>query len=127
MAMEEGEWTMLRRLAIPVLALVGATAWASLGQAIAEERQGANLAARATGVTVGDDFFRPKSLSVRRGTRVRWTWRGRDAHNVTVTSGPVRFRSPTQSTGTFSRKLSRRGTYRIVCTIHGQRMTIKVR
>jgi plastocyanin len=125
--MEEGAFEMLKRLAIPVLALVGAIAWAGLGQAVAEERPGANMAARAAGVTVGDDFFRPKSVSVRAGTRVRWTWRGRDVHNVTVTSGPVRFRSPTQRSGTFSRKLRRRGTYRIVCTVHGQRMTITVR
>ena len=118
---------MLRRLAIPVLALVGAIAWVSLGQAIAEERPGAKTSARAAAVTVGDDFFRPKRLSVRAGTSVRWTWRGRDVHNVTVTSGPVRFRSRTQSSGTFSRKLSRRGTYRIICTVHGQRMSITVR
>ena len=118
---------MWRRVAIPVLALIGAGAWASLGQAIAEERPGANMAARAAGVTVGDDFFRPRSLSIRAGTTVRWTWRARDVHNVTVTSGPARFHSPTQSSGTFSRKLRKRGTYRIVCTVHGQRMTIRVR
>ena len=115
------------RLAITALALAGAGAWASLGQAIAIERQGAKMAARATSVTVGDDFFRPRKLSISAGTRVRWTWHARDVHNVTVTSGPVRFKSPTQSSGTFSRTLRRRGTYRIVCTIHGQRMTIRVR
>ena len=118
---------MRRRLAIPVLALLGAVGWAGLGQAITSERPGANLAARAAGVTIGDNFFRPRNLDVRAGTRVRWTWRGRDVHNVTVTSGPVRFKSPTQRSGTFSRKLSRRGTYRIVCTVHGQRMTVTVR
>jgi plastocyanin len=125
--MEEGERNMRWRLAITALALAGAGAWASLGQAIAVERQGATMAARATSVTVGDDFFRPRKLSITAGTRVRWTWHARDVHNVTVTSGPVRFKSPTQSSGTFSRTLRRRGTYRIVCTIHGQRMTIRVR
>jgi plastocyanin len=125
--MEEGERNMRRRLAITALALTGAAAWASLGQAIAVERPRANMAARAASVTVGDDFFRPRKLSISAGTRVRWTWHARSAHNVTVTSGPVRFKSPTQSSGTFSRMLRRRGTYRIVCTIHGQRMTIRVR
>jgi plastocyanin len=118
---------MRRRQAIPVLVLAGAGAWAGLGQAIAYDAGETGTAARAAGVTVGDDFFRPRSLKVRRGTVVRWTWRGRDVHNVTVTSGPARFRSRTQSSGTFSRTLQRRGTYRIVCTIHGQRMTIRVR
>jgi plastocyanin len=117
---------MRTRQVIPVLVLAGAGAWAGLGQAIAHDVRGTPAAARAASVTVGDDFFRPRSLSIRAGTRVRWTWRGRDVHNVTVTSGPVRFRSRTQSSGTFSRTLRRRGTYRIVCTIHGQRMTIRV-
>ena len=62
---------MRRRHASPVLALLGASAWAWLGQAIANERPGANLAARATGVTVGDDFFRPRNLAISAGTRVR--------------------------------------------------------
>lgn len=88
---------------------------------------GRSQAARTAGVTVGDDFFRPRRLSVGAGTRVRWVWRGRDIHNVTVTSGPRRFASPTQSRGTFSRTLRRRGLYRIVCTVHGQRMRIRVR
>jgi plastocyanin len=118
---------MRTRLAIAVLALAGAGAWAGLGQAIAQDHGGAAAAARAASVTVGDDFFRPRSLRIRVGTSVRWTWRGRDVHNVTVTSGPVRFRSRTQRSGTFTRRLSRRGIYRIVCTVHGQRMTIRVR
>jgi plastocyanin len=116
---------MQTRQAISVLALAGA--WACLGQAIVQEPAGVAAAARAASVTVGDDFFRPTSLRVRAGTTVRWTWRGRDVHNVTVTSGPTRFSSPTQRSGTFSRRLRKRGTYRIVCTVHGQRMTIRVR
>jgi plastocyanin len=108
---------------IAALTVIAAGTTATAGYAT----EPAGQAARAVGVTVGDDFFRPGRLSVRRGTTVRWTWRGRDVHNVTVTSGPARFRSRTQSEGTFSRRLRRRGTYRIVCTVHGQRMTIRVR
>ena len=84
-------------------------------------------AARTVNVTVGDDFYRPARLSVAPRTRVRWVWRGRDVHNVTVTSGPRRFRSRTQLRGTFARTLRARGTYRIVCTVHGQTMRINVR
>jgi plastocyanin len=84
-------------------------------------------AARTINVTVGDNFYRPARLSVRRGTQVRWRWRGGDAHNVTVASGPQRFSSRTQQAGTFTRTLRRRGRYRIVCTIHGQSMRIRVR
>jgi plastocyanin len=48
---------------------------------------------------------------------------------VTVTRGPVKFASKTQIKGTFSRTLTKKGTYYIVCTIHkalGQKMTLKV-
>jgi plastocyanin len=118
--------TVLRR-ALCGIAVLGAGGLALLGGIVSTAGGAASRPARTVSVTVGDDFFRPSSLSVRRGTRVRWTWRGRDAHNVTVTSGPRRFNSPTQRRGTFMRTLRARGTYRIVCTVHGQRMRIRVR
>jgi plastocyanin len=111
---------------IAALTVIAAGTTATAGQAT-ELTAPTAATARTAGVTVGDDFFRPGRLTIRRGTTVRWTWRGRDVHNVTVTSGPARFQSRTQSEGTFSRRLRRRGTYRIICTVHGQRMTIRVR
>lgn len=84
-------------------------------------------AARTVNVTVGDDFYRPARLTVSRGTRVVWRFRGRDEHNVTVVSGPQRFHSRDQRTGTFARTLRRAGRYTIVCTLHGQMMRIRVR
>ena len=68
-------------------------------------------------------------LTVRPGTVVTWRWRSQSSHNVTVRSGPVRFRSPTRSRGVFARRLTRVGTYRIVCTLHspGMGMTVVVR
>jgi plastocyanin len=89
----------------------------------------APAAARTKTVKVGDDFFKPKTLSVSKGTTVKWTWTGRDSHNVTVTKGPSSFRSSLKRSGTFKHKMSRRGTYKIICTIHApdMRMTINVR
>lgn len=80
-------------------------------------------------VTIKDDLFAPKSLSIVKGSTVKWVWKGKAAHNVTVKSGPVKFSSPTQKKGTFSKKLAKAGTYRIYCTIHGakQSLTIKVK
>jgi plastocyanin len=47
---------------------------------------------------------------------------------VTVVSGPQKFRSQVQLKGTFTRKLTKAGTYKIVCTIHpGMDLTLKVR
>jgi plastocyanin len=81
-------------------------------------------------VKIGDNFFVRKggaTVSVRKGTTVRWNFSGANAHNVTVTSGPVKFHSPTKDAGSYSRKLTRAGTYKIVCTIHaGMHMTLKV-
>jgi plastocyanin len=90
------------------------------------------LAVSALGATktvkIGDNFFKPTSVSVKKGSTVKWLWKGKSPHNVTVTSGPVKFKSPTQKKGSFSKKLTKKGTYKIICTIHGpvQSMKIKV-
>ncbi len=79
-------------------------------------------------VRVADDVFRPSSLSANRGDTIRFRWVGDNPHNVVVARGPVKFRSSTKDSGTFSRRVRRRGTYRIVCTVHsGMRMTLRVR
>ena len=85
----------------------------------------ASAAAATRTVTVGDNYFVRSNgvptVTVRAGQTVRWKWVGRRPHNVRVTRGPARFASPTKRNGTFSRVVNRRGTYRIVCDIHGQR------
>jgi|SRR5215204_344206 len=83
-------------------------------------------------VEVDDDYFvregAPRTVTVKRNDKVVWEWEGRNPHNVTVKRGPVKFHSPTKTSGTYSKKVTRRGTYKIVCTIHapGMRMTLKV-
>jgi plastocyanin len=79
-------------------------------------------------IRVVDNKFRPASTSVKRGNTVKFVWAGKAPHNVTVVKGPVKFRSPTKTKGTYSKKLRRRGTYSIVCTIHsGMTLKLKVR
>jgi plastocyanin len=75
-------------------------------------------ATRTQSVTVGDNYFRPTSLTVRAGTKVQWKWAGVLAHNVTVQSGPVKFHSRTQVRGSFSYVFTKKGSYALVCTIH---------
>jgi plastocyanin len=83
-------------------------------------------------VSLGDDWFvrdaRPSTVTVDRGDAVRWRWTGRNQHNVQVQRGPARFQSKVKRSGTFSRTLRKRGTYRIVCSIHqpDMRMTLVV-
>jgi plastocyanin len=89
------------------------------------------LAATKT-VKVGDDYFvrsgsRP-TVTVHRNDTVKWVWRGKVVHNVFVTKGPQKFHSRTQVSGSFRHKMTRKGTYLIVCTIHsGMEMNLKVR
>jgi plastocyanin len=80
-------------------------------------------------VAVKDNLFSPKTLTVARGTTVRWVWQGKAPHNVKVSKGPARFGSTTQTKGSFSRRLTKAGTYTIVCTIHqpAMKMTIRVK
>jgi len=78
-------------------------------------------------VTIGDDFFKPTKVTVRAGTKVTWKWTGQNPHNVTVTRGPKKFHSKTQTSGTFSAIPHSKGTYSIVCTIHGFTMKLVVR
>ena len=98
------------------LLLVPALAAAALSTAVPP-------AIAAFKVTVGDNYFvTPRGVpvvSVDKGTKVKWVWQRRTLHNVKVTKGPVKFGSDPQSGGAYTKKLKKKGTYTIICTIHG--------
>jgi plastocyanin len=83
-------------------------------------------------VEVDDNYFvregAPRTVSVKKNDTVVWKWEGSNPHDVTVKRGPVKFRSKVKTSGTYSKKMTRRGTYKIICTIHApaMRMTLKV-
>ena len=83
-------------------------------------------------VEVDDNYFvregKPATVTVNSGDRVVWEWEGTNPHDVTVRKGPVKFHSATKSSGTFKKKVTKTGTYKIICTIHkpDMRMTLKV-
>jgi plastocyanin len=93
----------------------------------------APAAAATKNVKIGDDYYvrpgSPPTVTVAKGTTVKWNWRGSRRHNVVVQKGPVRFQSALKRSGSYSRKMRRAGTYRIVCSIHqpDMAMTLKVR
>ena len=79
-------------------------------------------------ISVADDVFKPKSTTVSKGTTVRFRWTGKNPHNVVRTSGPSFSQIGTRTKGSVSRKLSKKGTYKLVCSIHpGMNLTIRVR
>lgn len=111
-------------------ALIAVLAGAALISAVP-----AQGAAKKT-VALGDNYFMPKTLKVKPGTKVTWRWpgfdQGGDVHDVKLGKGPQgakKFHSESASTDyAFKRKLTVPGTYRIVCTLHEEmRMTVKVR
>jgi plastocyanin len=96
----------------------------------------AGPAATATtrSVKIGDNFYVKDdakiTVTVKRNDKVRWNWTGGSPHDVTVGSGPVKFHSKVQERGSYTKKMTRRGTYKIFCSIHGasdQSMTLKVK
>jgi plastocyanin len=101
---------LLRKLL--VLALVGAVSAVVATQAFA-----------ASSIRVGDNYFVRSSgvptVTVKKGSTVTWRFAGHNLHTVAVRSGPVKFRSSAKTSGTYKRKMTRAGTYRIYCTIHG--------
>jgi plastocyanin len=79
-------------------------------------------------VTVGDTYYKAKSVTISKGSTVKWVWRGKLPHDVRVKSGPVHFHSRVMQKGSYSKRLTRAGTYRIYCTVHpNMTMTVKVR
>jgi plastocyanin len=87
----------------------------------------AALAASGRQVKLKDSYFTTKRLTIHRGTRVTWRWDGVLVHNIFVRSGPARFNSRTQVTGSYSHAFTKRGTYSLYCTIHQKmRMTVVV-
>jgi plastocyanin len=103
-----------------VIATVAASALAAGALA------GQSLGAGSKTVQVKDNLFAPTKVTVTRGTTVRWTWKGKAPHNVTITKGPVKFHSSTTTKGSFSKKLTKAGTYSILCTIHAPNMKMTV-
>jgi plastocyanin len=78
-------------------------------------------------VTVGNNFFSPKSLSVKKGTKVTFKWKGGVPHNVTPSSGRGGSKTSRKKGFTYSKTFSKKGTFKYICTIHPGQMKITVK
>jgi plastocyanin len=85
-------------------------------------------------VQVGDDYYGPTKLTVKKNTTIEWSWleANINSHDVKLSSGPKgvkKFHSASAASDyTFSEKLKAAGTYKIICTLHqDMKMTIVVK
>ena len=84
-------------------------------------------------VKIGDNYFvRPANnatVTISKGSSLKFLWRGSAPHNVKKASGPgAAFHSPVRTSGSYTHKFTRGGTYKLVCTIHANmRLIVKVR
>jgi plastocyanin len=72
---------------------------------------------------VGDYLFGAQRVSIRRGTTFTWRFVGREPHDVTLASGPVGFASPDLQRGSYRFRFTKRGTYKLFCSLHPTQMT----
>jgi plastocyanin len=116
-SLSNGSVAMRKLLVVGVIA-AAATAAIVPAQLLASPSAGT---AATKGVSVKDNFFSPKKVTVGVRGKVRWTWRGSAPHNVTFTKvprGATKKGAGTRRKGSFTRSFGKRGTYRYVCTIH---------
>jgi plastocyanin len=86
-------------------------------------------------VKLGDNYFvkdgsRP-TVTISKGSTLKFVWRGSAPHNVIKKKGPgAAFHSSVKTSGVYTHKFTRGGTYTLYCSIHGlsdMGLTVKVR
>jgi plastocyanin len=85
--------------------------------------------AATTDVKVKDDFFKPKRVEIAKGDKVTWRWKDSNVHNVALkkpNKNAIAVRSNFKTTGKFTHKFGRVGTWRVLCETHPEDMRMKV-
>jgi plastocyanin len=100
-------------LALAALAVAASTAFA----ATKSVKVGDNYYVRSRGVP---------TVTVSKGTKVKWRFVTDTGHSVTVKRGPTKFNSGVRTGGSYSKTLRKRGTYTIYCVIHGSEQKMKL-
>jgi plastocyanin len=92
--------------------------FAALGAALlATASSGARVKARAAPVKtvkLKDDYFSPKKVTIKKGSSIKWLWRGFNEHDVHVGGK----NSGLKITGSYSHRFLHRGKFRVYCLIH---------
>ena len=114
---------------IPLRTALAAAACVAAGAVIVPVASGSGTRANkqvVKKVSVADNFFAPKKLTVTKGNAVNWVWSNQNynTHNVTLVKGPKgvkksKFTSIDGARGvSFKKTFSTPGTYHFECTIH---------
>jgi plastocyanin len=78
-----------------------------------------STAAGTRTITVKDDAFTPKKVTISKNTLVTWRWASDAGEHVVVSRGTRKFkRSAIKEGGTHKVRFKKAGTYRYVCTLH---------
>lgn len=97
--------------------LVGSLTAPGVASPRALEKAAVAAATSVQRVKIVDLAFRPKTITITKGTRVKWTNRGSVSH--TTTSNRGLWNSGVLAPGeTFSRVFKKAGTFKYHCTIH---------
>jgi plastocyanin len=111
-----------------ILMLVGAAAFAAAPATLAV---GATKG-KTRKVSVNDNYYGPSKLTVHVGDTVDWHWSEEetDVHDVALKTAPKgvkKFASDPLAAGDdFKRKLTKAGTYKIICTFHEEEMKMTI-
>ena len=79
-------------------------------------------------IRVKDFQFSRPNVAVRRAATLRWKFEDPELHNITIADGPRGFSSPHLSDDrTYSKRLRKKGTYKLFCGLHPVSMTQTVK
>jgi plastocyanin len=104
--------------------LIAAVALAVAGASAASGPKVGAAKTKTKTVKVGDDYYSPVKLTVKKGTKIKWSWLddNTDTHDVRLKSGPhgvKKFKSAIAASDfTYSKKLTVPGRYKIYCSLH---------
>jgi plastocyanin len=76
--------------------------------------------AQAITVDVGDNYFKPAALRIKKGATITWQFKGKIPHTVTEDPGgePTVFDSGTKTSGEFAHTFDLVGSFTYHCLIH---------
>ncbi|HEX2426249.1 MAG TPA: cupredoxin domain-containing protein [Actinomycetota bacterium] len=102
---------------VAAAALVGSPAVPSVASVRVPSNRALSAATSVQRVKIVNFAFKPKTITITKGTKVKWTNRGTVNHTTTSNSG-VWDSGPLAPGQTFSRLFKRAGTFRYHCSIH---------